>query len=94
METSTQTPSLETSQETIQDAVEVKETPVTSQTPSNKQLLAEARNTRDVLVGFRSAIESGSFDGNRMMDLAKGLAFLEAIINQNQAHIKRLQDVK
>ena len=61
---------------------------------SNKQLLAEARQTRDVLVGFRSAIESGSYQGSKMFDLAKGLAFLEAIMNQNQAHIKRLQGVK
>lgn len=57
-----------------------------------KALLAEARNTRDMLVGFRSAIESGSYNGNKMMDLAKGLAFLEAILGQNNAHIKNLQE--
>ena len=56
-----------------------------------KALLAEARNTRDMLVGFRSAVESGSYHGAKMMDLAKGLAFLEAILGQNNAHIKNLQ---
>jgi hypothetical protein len=61
---------------------------------SQKALLAEARATRDVLVDFRSAIESGSYNGHQMMKLAKGLAFLEAILAQNQAHIKRLSEVK
>jgi hypothetical protein len=56
-----------------------------------KQLLGEARGTRDVLVGFRAAVESGTFNGHKMMELAKGLAFLEAILNQNQAHVKNLQ---
>lgn len=57
-----------------------------------KALLAEARATRDMLVGFRSAVESGRYDGAKMLDLAKGMAFLEAILNQNQAHIKNIQD--
>jgi len=94
METSTQTPPPETSQETpvVQDAVEVPA--MSPEALSNKQLLAEARQTRDVLVGFRSAIESGTYHGSKMFDLAKGLAFLEAIMNQNQAHIKRLQGVQ
>ena len=67
--------------------------PVPSDEKNNvKALLAEARNTRDMLVGFRSAVESGSFNGNKMMDLAKGLAFLEAILRQNNAHIHSLQE--
>lgn len=57
-----------------------------------KALLAEARNTRDMLVGFRSAVESGTYAGVKMLDLAKGQAFLEAILNQNQAHIKNIQN--
>lgn len=56
-----------------------------------KKLLAEARSTREVLMSFRSAIESGTFPGGRMMDIAKGFAFLDAVINQNQAHIANLQ---
>jgi len=44
-----------------------------------------------MLVGFRSAVESGSYHGAKMMDLAKGMAFLEAILSQNNNHIKNLQ---
>jgi hypothetical protein len=71
--------------------------PETSPTPSEetaqiKALLSEARATRDVLVGFRSAVESGTFAGVKMLDLAKGLAFLEAILKQNNAHIHHLQE--
>lgn len=57
-----------------------------------KALLGEARATRDVLVDFRAAVESGSFNGNRMLALAKGLSFVEAILNQNQAHVRNLQE--
>ncbi len=73
--------------------------PETSQQPSVvedkaavKALLSEARNTRDVLVGFRAAVETGTYHGAKMLDLAKGLAFLDAILNQNQAHIRNLQE--
>jgi hypothetical protein len=66
--------------------------PTISEKDQTKNLLAEARNTRDMLVGFRAAVESGSFNGHKMMELAKGLAFLEAILNQNNAHIHNLQD--
>lgn len=54
-------------------------------------LLKEARSTRDVLVGFRSAVETGTYHGGKMLDIAKGLSFLEAILNQNQAHLHNLQ---
>jgi len=63
----------------------------TSEKQQAKAMLAEARNTRDMLVGFRSAVESGSYHGAKMMDLAKGMAFLEAILSQNNNHIKNLQ---
>ena len=56
-----------------------------------KGLLREARNTREVLVAFKSAIESGTYAGAKMLALAKGLAFLDAILNQNKAHIINLQ---
>lgn len=65
--------------------------PKQDDTAQIKGLLSEARATRDVLVDFRAAIESGSYNGNRMLALAKGLSFLEAILNQNQTHIKNLQ---
>lgn len=59
---------------------------------ADKALLAEARATRDMIVGFRSAVESGRYDGAKMLDLAKGLAFIEAILKQNNAHIQSLQE--
>jgi len=57
-----------------------------------KAVLAEARNTREVLIDFKNAIERGQFDGISMMPLAKGQAFLDAILAQNQGHIKNLQE--
>jgi hypothetical protein len=57
-----------------------------------KSLLGEARQTKEVLDGFIGAIRGGRFDGGAMMDLAKGLAFLDAIRNQNMAHIKNIQE--
>ena len=63
-----------------------------SQGLNDKALLSEARATRDVLVGFRSAVEAGTFHGSKMMDLAKGLAFLQAILQQNNAHIHAIQE--
>ena len=56
-----------------------------------KKLLSEARSTREVLTEFRAAIEAGTFPGARMMAIAKGLSFLDAILMQNQAHISNLQ---
>lgn len=87
METQSSTPELTVPQEPSPKAFDEK-----AEKAQLKSVLSEARNTRDVLVGFRSAIESGTFEGVRMMDLAKGLAFLDAILNQNQGHIKSLQE--
>jgi len=56
-----------------------------------KALLAEARNTKVMLEAFGGAVASGTFHGSKMLDLAKGLAFLDAILNQNKAHIDNLQ---
>jgi len=57
-----------------------------------KALLSEARNTRDMLVSFRAAVETGTYHGGKMLDIAKGLAFLEAILQQNQGHLKNIQE--
>lgn len=57
-----------------------------------KQVLTEARNNRDMLVSFRAAVESGTFHGSKMLDVAKGCAFLEAILKQNNAHIHSIQE--
>lgn len=57
-----------------------------------KAMLAEARNTREMLVNFEAAVSKGTFSGNQMLDLAKGLAFMDAILKQNSAHIANLQE--
>ncbi len=58
-----------------------------------KALLAEARNTRQLMVDFKAAIHSGgSFPGYTMLSIAKGLAFLDAILEQNRTHIKNLEE--
>lgn len=73
-----------------------------SNVPSNEQkaekaqlkaLLAEARNTRQLMTDFKAAIHNGgSFPGHTMLAIAKGLAFLDAILEQNKAHIKNLEE--
>lgn len=57
-----------------------------------QSLLAEARNTKAMIEGFIGAVRGGRFDGGAMMDLAKGMAFLQAIHKQNKAHIENLQE--
>ncbi len=58
-----------------------------------KALLAEARNTRQLMVDFKAAIHNGgSFPGHTMLAIAKGLAFLDAILEQNRSHIKNLEE--
>lgn len=56
-----------------------------------RAVLAEARNTREVLLDFQSAVGNGTFQGQAMLALAKGQAFLNAIIAQNKNHIDNLQ---
>ncbi len=57
-----------------------------------KALLAEARNTKEMLQDFNTAIQNGTYQGHQMLAVAKGLSFLQAILNQNTAHIKNLQE--
>jgi|WetSurMetagenome_2_1015567.scaffolds.fasta_scaffold153635_1 hypothetical protein len=59
--------------------------------PELSAALTEAKNTRDVLIGFRNAVSDGNFAGEDAMSIAKGLAFLDAIIAQNQAHVAALE---
>lgn len=74
----------------------VQEAPVETQAVDEKAqltaLLAEARNTKIVLEDFKAAVQNGSYQGHQMLGIAKGLAFLDAIINQNKAHIHNLQE--
>ena len=57
-----------------------------------KALLAEARNTKEMLQDFQTAIHNGTYQGHQMLAVAKGVAFLGAILNQNKAHIDALQE--
>jgi len=58
-----------------------------------KALLAEARNTRQLMTDFKAAIHNGgSFPGHAMLAIAKGIAFLDAILEQNRSHIKNLEE--
>jgi len=68
------------------------QTPLRDDKIQIQSLLAEARNTKEMLEHFRGAICGGTFDGGSMMAIAKGVAFLEAIMNQNKSHIKNLQE--
>lgn len=73
---------------------ETPETPIQSPEAPSPELsaqLAEAKATRDVLVRFADAIKDGEFRGADAMNIAKGLAFLDAIILQNQAHVEALE---
>lgn len=57
-----------------------------------KALLAEARNTREMLEDFNSAVLTGTYTGGQMLKIAKGLAFMDAILKQNKAHLENLQE--
>ena len=57
-----------------------------------KALLAEARQTREMLEDFNSAVMTGTYTGGQMLKIAKGLAFMDAILKQNKAHLDNLQE--
>ena len=88
---------METSQETeLQPQVSVEDlSPVNSTKAEKSQiqgLLSEARSTRDMLVAFRAAVETGMYSGGKMRDIVIGLSFVETILKQNQAHLHDLQE--
>jgi hypothetical protein len=56
-----------------------------------KQQLLDATNTRDVIFEFRDAILNATFDGRRVTSIAKGIAFLDAVLAQTQAVIAGLR---
>ena len=66
--------------------------PSTGPSPELSAARTEAKNTREVLLGFRNAVSDGTFAGKNAMAIAKGLAFLDAIIAQNQAHVTALEE--
>jgi len=63
-----------------------------SERDSLKKLLAEARNTKGVLEDFKAAVSNATYQGHQMMSVAKGMAFLDAIMGQNRQHIDNLQE--
>lgn len=79
-------PNMENVTETV-----VQEAPVVDDKVQLKALLAEARQTKEMLEDFKAALYMGTFQGGKMLAVAKGVSFLEAILNQNLAHIKNLQ---
>lgn len=65
--------------------------PSIAPSPEYPALLAEAKQTRDVLVGFAHAIDRGTYEGEECVNIAKGQAFLEALIKQNEGHIVEIE---
>jgi hypothetical protein len=56
-----------------------------------KQLLANARNTKELLENSTVAVQNGSFQGRDSVAIALLLQFLAQIKAQNLADIKRIQ---
>lgn len=83
---------MENQSSTLESTEQPEQSQKASEKVELKAVLAEARNTREVLIAFKDACESGSYHGSKMLALAKGLAFVDAILNQNTAHIKNLQE--
>ncbi len=80
-----------------QAPVELSSGPSTEQAKAEKQqvkaLLSEAENTRQMLTEFKAAVHNhGTFPGHAMLPVAKGLAFLDAILEQNKSHIRNLKE--
>jgi hypothetical protein len=71
---------------------EVEQSPATLEKAQLKGMLAEARATREMLLDFDTAIKNGTFQGHQMLAVAKGVAFLHAIVAQNKSHIDNLQE--
>lgn len=86
---------METIQETpvnaLPPAVEPSQTVFSDNKDIVKGLLAEARATREMLLDLMKAVENGTYQGHQMLSIAKGISFLQAIANQNKAHIDDLQ---
>lgn len=78
-------------QETPSNSPETSQTALAAEKAQVKGLLAEARNTKEMLQDFQTAINNGTYQGHQMLAVAKGVAFLIAILNQNKAHIDDLQ---
>ena len=81
----------------VEQSTERSENPASQSQKVEKQqikaLLSEARNTRQMLTEFKAAIHNaGSFPGHAMLPVAKGLAFLDAILEQNRTHVKNLEE--
>lgn len=56
--------------------------------PASSLTVEQARASKEQLVKFRDAIFEGTFSGRSMIDVAKGLMFLEALIGQAQGQLE------
>lgn len=79
------------SQDALEPSPAASTAPNTPESGQVKRLIAEARATRELILAFQAAVQAGSYPGAKVVALAKGLAFLEAIAQQNQAHLATLQ---
>jgi hypothetical protein len=72
------------------------ETPDASETSARKQelkqMLAQTRQTREMLTDFQVAIQNGSYNGHQSTAIAIGLQFLASMLKQNKNDIERLQN--
>lgn len=70
--------------------------PVTSQEISRHEqlngMLANARNTKDMLEGFIAAINGSQISGHVIYRMAIGIQFLETLLKQSKGDIERLQE--
>ncbi len=56
-------------------------------------MLANARNTKQMLEDFLAAIQGATVSGHVVYRLAIGIQFLETLLKQSKADIERLQKV-
>jgi len=68
---------------------------VTSPSPSAtdqlKQMLSQARATREMLQAFKAAIDDCQVHGSKVYALAIGVQFLGTLISQSAADVQNLQ---
>lgn len=68
--------------------------PVVSQTASSslKNLLTQARGTRQMLLDFKAALDDCTVHGSHVYALALGVQFLNTLIGQAKGDIESIQN--
>lgn len=85
--------SLEPSTETTDDLNEERSPePSTPPFPRKPQVgLKEVLSTRDMLVGFKDAVETAVFEGKKSHWVAMGLQFLNNMVDQARRDVERVK---